>query len=186
LPSWRPPEGAETSLEVGVVSDTHLPRLGRRLPQPLVEGLHAANVQRILHLGDWTQPFVLELLAEIAPTDGVAGNNDPPELVERLGWRKVVDIDGARLGLIHGHQGPGRTTPQRAQRAFADEPPLAAILFGHSHIPVVKQLPDDRWLLNPGSPTDRRRQPRYSWAQVTIEDAAILDIRLHFFDRPVT
>ncbi len=146
--------------------------------------MRAAQVGRILHLGDWTQPFVLELLAEIAPTDGVAGNNDPPELIERLSRRKIVEVEGARLGLTHGDVGPGRTTPQRAARAFAGEPDLDAILFGHSHIPLFQRLSDGPWLLNPGSPTDRRRQPRCSWAQVTIGDAAILDIRLHFFDRP--
>ncbi len=145
--------------------------------------MRGANVQHILHLGDWTESFVRDLLVEIAPTDGVAGNNDPPELVERLGRRKVVDIAGVRLGLVHGDQGPGRTTPQRALRSFAAEPPLAAILFGHSHIPLVEQLPDGGWLLNPGSPTDRRRQPRCSWAQVSIEAGAIRDVRIHYFDR---
>ncbi|MDQ3554432.1 MAG: metallophosphoesterase, partial [Chloroflexota bacterium] len=141
---------------MGVVSDTHLPRFGRRLPDQLVDALQDASVERILHLGDWTQPFVLDLLASIAPTDGVAGNNDPPELVERLGRRKIVMVEGVRLGLTHGDLGPGRTTPQRAMRAFADEAGLSAVLFGHSHIPLVERLPDGRWLVNPGSPTDRR------------------------------
>lgn len=138
---------------------------------------------RILHLGDWTEPFVLGLLARIAPTDGVAGNNDPPGLVEQLGRRKIVVIEGARLGLTHGHLGLGRTTAQRALRAFAEEPGLAAILFGHSHMPLVERQPDGSWLVNPGSPTDRRRQPSFSWALLEIADGLVADASIRYFDR---
>ena len=138
---------------------------------------------RILHLGDWTDPFVLGLLSEIAPTDGVAGNNDPPALVEQLGRRKIVEVVGARLGLTHGDLGPGRTTPQRAMRAFADEPGLGAILFGHSHNPRVERLPDGRWLVNPGSPTDRRRQPRFTWALLEVAEGVVARVSLMSFDR---
>jgi putative phosphoesterase len=127
---------------------------------------------------------VLDLLAEIAPTDGVAGNNDPPELVARLGRRKVVTVQGVRLGLTHGEIGPGRTTPQRALRAFADEARLAAILFGHSHIPLVQRLPDGCWLVNPGSPTDKRRQPRFTWALLEVVDGVVDGASIQAFDPP--
>jgi len=149
-----------------------------------VDGLRNASVERILHVGDWTQPFVLDLLGSIAPTDGVAGNNDPPELVARLGRRKIVVVEGVRLGLTHGDLGPGRTTPQRALRAFADEAGLAAILFGHSHIPLVERLPDGRWLVNPGSPTDKRRQRRFTWALLEVAGGVVAGASLQGFDPP--
>ncbi len=127
---------------------------------------------------------MLDLLGSIAPTDGVAGNNDPPELVARLGRRKIVVVEGVRLGLTHGDLGPGRTTPQRALRAFADEAGLAAILFGHSHIPLVERLPDGRWLVNPGSPTDKRRQRRFRWALLEVAGGVVAGASIQGFDPP--
>ena len=166
-------------VRIGVVSDTHLPRFGRSLPRALVRGLELARVDLILHLGDFTGLDVPKLFEAIAPFDAVAGNNDGPELLERFGRRKVLRVGGARLGLTHGDLPPGRTTPERAAAQFAPDE-VEAVLFGHSHIPLVRRLPDGRWLLNPGSPTDKRRQPRYSWALVTVEDGEISpELRLY-------
>jgi uncharacterized protein len=146
---------------VVLVGDTHFPRFGRVLPAPLTDALRSAD--RILHVGDHTDPLVLDLLEAFAPTDAVAGNNDPPELHERLGLVRIVTIEGVRIGLTHGHVGRGRTTRERAIRTFADSvPPLQAIAFGHSHIPMIERR-NGVWLLNPGSPTDRRRQPTFSF-----------------------
>jgi len=154
-----------------IVGDTHLPRFGRALPEPLVEAL--AEADRILHVGDHTQPFVLDLLEAFTPTDAVAGNNDPSELEQRLGTSRVVTVEAVRIGMTHGHLGPGRTTPDRAFRAFATlEPPPDAIAFGHSHQPMVERR-DGIWLLNPGSPTDRRRQPTFSFLRVEVEGAEL-------------
>ena len=169
-------------LRIGVVSDTHLPRFGRALPRALLAGLTDARVDRILHLGDWTSELAWDLLAAVAPVDGVAGNNDPPTLADRLGVVKVIETDGVRLGLTHGHLGSGRTTRERARSTFPAEPGLAAILFGHSHIPLVERCPDGPWLINPGSPTDKRRQPRYTWALLTVERGAIVDAELRAYD----
>ena len=120
------------------------------------------------------------LFESLAPFDAVAGNNDGAELLERFGRRKVLAVGGVRLGLVHGDLGLGRSTAERAARAFrADE--VDAVLFGHSHIPLLDRLPDGRWRLNPGSPTDRRRQPRYSWALMQIDDRGIRP-ELRFYD----
>jgi uncharacterized protein len=167
-------------VRAGVVSDTHLPRFGRRLPGQLVRGLEAAHVELILHLGDFTGAEVPALFEVLAPFDAVAGNNDGPELVERFGRRKVLDVGGVRIGLTHGDLGLGRTTPERAPRTFAPDE-VDVVLFGHSHIPLVQRLLDGRLLVNPGSPTDKRRQPRYSWALLTIEGGRVA-AELHFFD----
>ena len=161
-------------MRIGVVSDTHLPRYGSALPRALVDGLRSAHVQRILHLGDHTSVEVAAHFERIAPLEAVAGNNDGPELVARFGRRKVVEVDGIRLGMTHGHIGlPSHTTPRRASATFAPDE-VDVVLFGHSHIPLVERLPDGRWLVNPGSPTDKRRQSRYTWALLDIVGGALL------------
>ena len=171
-------------MHIGVVSDTHLPRFGRALPRALVDGLRAAEVELVLHLGDFTQAWVPGLFQAVAPLDGVAGNNDPPSLVERFGRRKVLEVAGVRLGLTHGDLGPGRTTPERARRTFLNEP-LDAVLFGHSHVPWVERSADGPLLLNPGSPTDKRRQPRYTWALLRVTRDG-LDAEIRSFDDRAT
>jgi uncharacterized protein len=164
-------------VRIGVVGDTHLPRFGRALPRALIDGL--AGVDRILHVGDHTTALATELLAGIAPVDAVAGNNDPAELQERFGTWKVVEIEGVKLGLVHGHLGAGRSTLDRALGSFQ---PYEAdvVLFGHSHIPYLARH-EDRWVMNPGSPTDKRRQPRYSYGTVEISGGEVWP-RLHHYD----
>jgi putative phosphoesterase len=152
---------------VVLLGDTHLPRFGRTLPSPLVDAL--AHADRILHVGDITEPFVLDLLAGFAPTDAVAGNNDGDELQERLGVTRVLEIEGVRIGMTHGHHGAGRTTPERARRTFDG---VDAIAFGHSHQPMIVR-DGGLWMLNPGSPTDRRRQPTFSFLALEIERGEI-------------
>jgi putative phosphoesterase len=165
---------------LGVVSDTHLPHFGRRLPRALVAGLSAASVELIVHAGDITAPFVLDELGTLAPVVAVAGNNDPPELVERLGLVRSLEVAGRRIGLTHGHLGPGPTTMERAVRTFAAEP-VDLVVFGHSHRAVWVPPTDGRpGLLNPGSPTDRRGEPTFSFAIVTVPDerGADLEVRV--------
>jgi len=168
-------------LRIGLVSDTHLPRFGRALPRALVNGLRDEGVELILHLGDFTGPDVPALFEAIAPFDAVAGNNDGPELAARFGRRRIVEVAGVRFGLVHGDLGVGQTTPERAAGTFVPGE-VDAVLFGHSHIPLVERLPDDRWLVNPGSPTDKRRQPRYSWALLEVDRDGAVHPELRFFD----
>ena len=166
---------------IGLVADTHLPRFGRRMPRALLDGLVSARVERILHLGDHTAPFVVEALTAIAPVDAVAGNNDPPELVERYGTRRIVEIGGVRIGLTHGHLGPGRNTPERARRMFAEDG-VGIVAFGHSHVPMCESV-DGLWLINPGSPTDRRRQPAWSFGLIELDGGTIRPRIVTFADR---
>ncbi len=171
-------------MRVALVSDTHLPRFGRELPRALVDGLREHRIERILHAGDWTTPLAVDLLEAIAPVDGVAGNNDGPELHERFGTRRILEIDGVRIGITHGHLGPGRSTEDRAVRAFeADDPRPDAIVFGHSHVPSVRHLASGRWLVNPGSPTDKRRQPTFTWALLETSSGAITRVELVAYAR---
>ena len=154
-----------------VLGDTHLPRFGRSLPRVLVDALGDADLA--LHVGDVTDAFVLELIEHHAPVLAVAGNNDSVELGRRLPITRVASVDGVRIGMTHGHVGPGRTTPDRAMRAFASvDPPIDGLAFGHSHQPIVERR-DGIWLLNPGSPTDRRREPTFSFIRLTLEGGSL-------------
>lgn len=153
---------------IGVVSDTHFPRFGRALPRALERGLRRAGVALILHLGDMTDLLAVPLFEAIAPLDAVAGNNDGEAIRERYGRRKVVRVEDVRIGMVHG-DGRRGTTTSRALDAFgAGEADV--ILFGHSHRPVVGR---ERGVLiaNPGSPTDKRLNPLYSYAILTVDGA---------------
>jgi uncharacterized protein len=166
-------------MKVGIVSDTHLPRFGDRLPEALREGLRRERVALILHLGDFTGPAVPALFEALAPLEAVAGNNDPPALVARFGRRKVIPVAGVRIGLVHG-DGRSGTTVTRSLGAFAGEP-VDVVCFGHSHRPLCERR-ESLWLVNPGSPTDKRGQPRYSYAIIEIARGRGVP-RLVFFDR---
>ncbi len=162
---------------VGVVSDTHFPRFGRALPRALERGLRRAGVARILHLGDMTDLLAVPLFEAIAPFDAVAGNNDGAEIRERFGRRKVVRIEDVRIGMVHG-DGRRGTTKSRALDAFADDE-ADVVLFGHSHRPLVAR--EGRLLVaNPGSPTDKRINPLYSYAILTVDGAsARVDLKFY-------
>lgn len=166
-------------MKVGVVSDTHLPRFGDQLPERLRRGLGEEGVDLILHLGDFTGPEVPRLLESLAPLEAVAGNNDPPDLVRRFGRRKIVTVGGVRIGMVHGDGARGTTT-SRSVSAF-EKDAVDVICFGHSHQPLCERR-GETWLVNPGSPTDKRTQVRYSYAIIEIERARVVP-RLVFFDR---
>ncbi len=148
---------------------------------PLVDGLRSAGVELILHLGDHTSLDVATLFGAIAPFEAVAGNNDEDDVVRRWGRRRIVGLGQARLGMVHGDQGRSRTTPDRAIEAFAGEP-VDAVLFGHSHLPLCERR-DGLLLLNPGSPTDRRRNAACSWALLDVAPDGTLSAELRSFDR---
>jgi len=166
-------------MKVGIVGDTHLPRFGDRLPAALRKGLRDAGVELILHLGDFTGLEVPALFEALAPLEAVAGNNDPPALVARFGRRKILKLAGVRVALVHG-DGRGGTTMSRSLAAFAGEP-VDVVCFGHSHQPLCERR-DAVWVVNPGSPTDKRGQPRYSYAILEIARGRAAP-RLVFFDR---
>ncbi|MDT9725671.1 metallophosphoesterase [Xylanibacillus composti] len=152
-------------MRIGVLSDTHMPRKAKQLPTAVVDAFR--NVRFILHAGDWNFPELAEELSAIAPVYGVAGNTDGTAVVEKYGWQRIVEIGGKRIGLVHGHQGLGKSTPDRAYRAFQHEQ-VDAIVFGHSHIPY-RELREGVLLFNPGSPTDKRRQQHYSCGWLEVE-----------------
>jgi putative phosphoesterase len=166
-------------ITLGLVSDTHLPRFGRALPRVLEDGLRAARVSRILHMGDLTDPIAIALFEAIAPFDAVAGNNDPPDVWTRYGRRKIVTVDGVRIGLVHGDAGPSFKPHENAIAAFAPDE-ADVILYGHSHKPFTERR-GRQLVINPGSPTDKRTNPHFSYGILTIADGSP-SVELHYFD----
>lgn len=148
-----------------VMSDTHMPRKASSLPARLVTELEKTDM--IIHAGDWQTMELYHQLKHYAPLIGVTGNVDSPELKTKLNSREIYEAGGHRIGIIHGH-GKGQTTEKRAIAAFADER-VDWIIFGHSHIPVMKEV-NGIEIFNPGSPTDKRRQKQYSFGLMTITD----------------
>jgi putative phosphoesterase len=140
---------------IAIISDTHLPRGSRRLPDACVEHLRRADL--ILHAGDLVMPEVLEEISALGPpVRAVAGNVDVAALREVLPERLTVDVGQVRLGMVHD-AGPAAGRLARLARWFPD---CDAVVFGHSHIPLHEtDALGDFQIFNPGSPTDRRRQP---------------------------
>jgi putative phosphoesterase len=155
-------------LRLAVISDTHLPRGTRRLPDACVERLRAADA--ILHAGDLAAASVLDDLAALGPpVIAVQGNVDEPEVRLRLPVRRVFDADGTRIGLVHD-AGPASGRLERMRAAF---PGCAAVVFGHSHIPLHADDGAGFQIFNPGSPTDRRRQPRHTMGVAEASSGAV-------------
>ncbi|MCW2963696.1 MAG: metallophosphoesterase family protein [Actinomycetia bacterium] len=140
-------------MRIAVISDTHLPRGSRSLAEQCMERLRAADL--ILHGGDIVGAgFLDELRALGPPIEAVYGNMDEPDLKTSLPKERVVEAEGVRIGLVHI---PGPRVGRDA-RLLARFPGCDAIVFGHTHVPQVEQY-EGVWILNPGSPTERRSAP---------------------------
>jgi putative phosphoesterase len=152
---------------VAVISDTHMPRGERRLPGACLERLRTADV--ILHAGDVVAESVLEELAALGPpVHAVHGNMDEPALLERLPAALVAEVGGLRIGMTHD---PGPLAG-REERLAARFPGCAAVVYGHTHLPHVARV-GETWILNPGSPTERRRAPSHTMLVLEVLDEAI-------------
>ncbi|WP_336317820.1 metallophosphoesterase [Streptomyces lavendofoliae] len=157
-----------------LTSDTHLPKRARRLPAQLLTAIEAADV--VLHAGDWVDVATLDLLeARATRLLGVHGNNDGPELRARLPEVARAELGGLRFGIVH-ETGPAQGRERRCEERFPD---LDVLVFGHSHIPWDSTAPGGLRLLNPGSPTDRRRQPHCTYMTAVVTAGRLSDVRLH-------
>jgi len=175
---------------VVVLADTHLPRRARDLPEQLWAALDALGPDDLaIHAGDWVSEAALDaLLDRLAPAHvqllACWGNNDGPELRARLPEVARAVVAGVRVAVVH-ETGPATRRDARTAASYDHDTDL--LIFGHSHIPwdSTAQLPDGRELrlLNPGSPTDRRRQPDASFLTLTLADGEIRDVVLHRLPR---
>jgi putative phosphoesterase len=143
-----------------------MPRGARRLPKECLRRLESAEL--ILHAGDVVAASVLLELRKLAPVEAVAGNMDEPELVAELPERRVVELAGTRIGMVHV-PGPAVARSERLAAAF---PGCDAVVYGHTHIPEVSRVAGT-WILNPGSPTERRGAPAHSLLVLEIEAGEI-------------
>jgi putative phosphoesterase len=151
---------------LAVISDTHLPRGARRLPDACVERLRAAGA--ILHAGDFSEASVLrELEALGPPVHAVRGNVDSSELQGRLPLVRIVETAGARIAMLHD-AGPADGRLERLRRRFTD---IDVVVFGHSHLPLHEER-DGFQIFNPGSPTERRRAPAHTMGTITLGTGA--------------
>jgi uncharacterized protein len=161
-------------MRVLLTADTHVPRRARDLPAPLWAAVDAADV--VIHAGDWVDVPLLDALESRAKRlVAVWGNNDGHALRARLPEVARVELEGLRVAVIH-ETGPAAGRESRCGRRFDDRDLL---VFGHSHIPWDTVTPNGLRLLNPGSPTDRRRQPAATYMTAEIVDGYLKDVTLH-------
>ncbi|BCB04340.1 metallophosphoesterase family protein [Bacillus sp. KH172YL63] len=152
-------------MKIVVVSDTHMPKKGKGLPEPLVNDLKTCDL--IIHGGDFNTVDIYEAFQSYGELVAVAGNVDSQDLQSLLPQKRIIEVNGVKIGLVHG-DGKGKTTEGRALEAFDDED-VNVIIFGHSHIPYSRYT-KGVFLFNPGSPTDKRKLPYYSHGILTITD----------------
>lgn len=155
-----------------VLSDTHVPQRARALPEQVWRAVDEADL--VIHAGDWNSVQILdELHARAERLVGVHGNNDGAELRARLPEVARGEVEGIRFAVVHetgARQG-------REKRCDAAYPGLDVLFFGHSHIPWDTTTPLGLRLLNPGSPTDRRRQPQATYLTAIAENGELHDVR---------
>ncbi len=155
-----------------LISDTHVPGRARRLPAAVLHAADAADL--LIHAGDWVAASVLDELEQHAGVLGVWGNNDGADLRARLPEVAHRTIEGVQFAVIH------ETGDARRREGWTDAsfPGVDVLVFGHSHIPWDTVTPGGVRLLNPGSPTDRRRQPVHTMKTATVDDGAVTGVHL--------
>ncbi len=161
-----------------LIADTHVPRRARDLPTQVWDEVAKADV--VVHAGDWVAPELLDAL-EARATRLVAcwGNNDGPALRARLPERADAVLEGLHLTVVH-ETGSAAGRDARMSRLYPDSDVL---VFGHSHIPWDTTTASGLRLLNPGSPTDRRRQPFCTYMTANVDKGALTDVVLHFLEK---
>lgn len=150
-------------MKIIVIADTHIPEKCKQLPSRLVKELERAEL--IIHAGDWKSMEVYNMLSKYAEVKGVYGNVDGDDIKEYFGAQEIDEVAGHTIGITHGH-GDKKTTEKRAIDTF-DGKDTDVIIFGHSHIPTMRYY-KKTLLFNPGSPTDKRKLPYYSFGILEI------------------
>ncbi len=177
----RPPARPRRSspLRLLLLADTHVPKRARDLPAQVWQAVDDADV--VVHAGDWVDVPLLDALeARAARLLACWGNNDGPALRARLPEVATAVLEGLRVSVVH-ETGPAGGREARAERAH---PEADVLVFGHSHVPWDTTSARGLRLLNPGSPTDRRRQPTCTYVTATVAGGALSDVRRHDVVRP--
>ena len=155
-------------------SDTHVPKRARDLPTALWTAIEEADI--VVHAGDWVDDALLDQFeARSRRLVAVHGNNDHGALRRRLPEIARAEIERIRFAVVH-ETGDAKGREERCAARFPD---TDVLVFGHSHIPWDTTAPTGLRLLNPGSPTDRRRQPHGTYVTAVADDGALRDVVLH-------
>jgi uncharacterized protein len=154
-------------VQIAIVADTHMPRGNRRLPESCISRLKAADL--IVHAGDFMRLAVLRQFESYGRTVAVHGNVDDAELRALLPSRRTIEAGEVRIGVVHDAGPAGR----RLERLRGWFPETDAVVFGHSHIPLHECAPDGFQIFNPGSPTERRRDPRHTMGVAQLEQRVV-------------
>lgn len=162
-------------MRIGVISDTHIRSSAKLLPKIIFEVFDGVDI--ILHAGDILIDEVVIELEAIAPVYAVAGNNDSYEMLDKYGTRKIITANGKRIGLTHGTSRGG--TCMNAYAEFSKDN-VDCVVYGHSHKPH-NEIINGILFFNPGSPTSRRFEPRYSLGILHVEKDITGEII--YFDR---
>lgn len=163
-----------TGVNLLLLADTHVPKRARDLPPEVWAALDRADV--VLHAGDWVDVPLLDAVeARARRLVGVVGNNDGPALRARLPEVAQAELGGLRFAVVH-ETGPATGREQRCADRFAG---ADVLVFGHSHIPWDSTAATGLRLLNPGSPTDRRRQPYRTFLTAVAGRGTLRDATLH-------
>jgi len=161
------------STSILLLADTHLPKRAKALPDQVWREVDATDV--VLHAGDWVDLATFEALEQRSrKLIAVWGNNDGPELRERMPETAYWELEGVRFAMTH-ETGASSGRERRMDRAFPD---IDVLVFGHSHIPWDTVAPSGMRLLNPGSPTDRRRQPHCTYMRAVADAGALTSVEL--------
>lgn len=162
-----------------LLSDTHLPKRGKDLPGEVWRAVDEADL--VIHAGDWVEVPLLDALeARARRLVAVHGNNDHGVLRERLPDFADADVEGVHFGVVH-ETGPASGREARCEARYPD---LDVLIFGHSHIPWDTTSPSGLRLLNPGSATDRRRQPFCTYMTATVHDGVLGPVALNEISSP--
>jgi putative phosphoesterase len=152
-------------MQILVISDTHITNPGK-FPTPLIE--KARTVDCIIHAGDFTGVQVYEFLMTLGHLEAVRGNSDEPALRGCLPMKRVVELDGIRIGVIHGHGAPFGM----ARRALSEFQDVQAVVFGHAHKPIQETI-NGILTINPGSPTTNRFQTSNTYGMLTVSNGVV-------------
>ena len=162
-----------------LIADTHIPKRARDLPKRVWDEVDGADV--VIHAGDWVEAALLDVLeARAHRLIACWGNNDGDELRARLPERADATLGGVRFTVVH-ETGAAGGRDARMARLYPD---TDVLVFGHSHIPWDTTATTGLRLLNPGSPTDRRRQPFATFMTAAVDDGVLCDVTLHRLERP--
>ena len=160
-----------------LLADTHVPRRAKVLPDVVWNEVHRADV--VVHAGDWVEAALVDAIASQTRLIGCYGNNDGPDVRDRLPEVARETLDGVRLAVVH-ETGPSTGRDERMARGYPD---VDVLVFGHSHIPWDATASTGLRLLNPGSPTDRRRQPFCTYMTAEVSGGGLHDVVLHRVER---